>query len=163
MRFSPRQALFASALALLGLAACGAPCGAYCEKLLGCAPGNVLSCEDQQTCEERCSEADSEDKTGDFAQGAGCVANPSYSCQDLLNGVCPAPYAAEAQPAVLVCHGVGKNLSFPTYPGSPWPLRMLPNPDTSSMNRFSISIAVNAWAGNGGVRSLTLAPAGMSI
>ena len=106
----------------LGAGGCGAPCTSYCRKLLGCAPTGSLSCESQQDCEARCAEADYEDRTGDFAAGAGCVANPNFSCSDLVKGACPAPEAPGALPAVEVCHAIGKNFSFPVYPGSPWPL-----------------------------------------
>ncbi|MHB1846188.1 MAG: hypothetical protein ACYCWW_15300 [Deltaproteobacteria bacterium] len=112
------------AAAIPALVGCGAPCTAYCQKLISCAPTGILSCEDQPTCEERCGEAQSEDQTGDFAAGAACVANPNFSCQDLLKGACPDPQAQPALPAVESCAGgqFGKQSGFSTYPGPPWAL-----------------------------------------
>ncbi len=115
--------LLLAAAALSGLVACGAPCSAYCQKLLSCAPTSQLACEDEPTCEERCSEANAEDRTGDFAAGTACVANPNYSCTDLLNGACPAPQAPATLPAVQSCTAVGggrNGFVFPTYASAPW-------------------------------------------
>ena len=83
----------AAAAALLAAGCGGAPCSAYCAKIIQCwqAANNGNCGGDQATCVERCQEADQIDRTGDFASMASCVSNTSLGCSDLPpNGThCP--------------------------------------------------------------------------